>query len=158
LSERRWRRKRRFDPWFGDFFDEADRIERIMDDMIRQAFGSPAEKEKARRHYVYQFGDFHPAHSHGSQITAEYEPLVDVFIEETSVAVIAELPGVAKDSIEVHATEDKVTISVDSSRRKYYKELNLPAKVDPKSSAASYKNGVLEVRLKKLVGERLLIK
>ncbi|MDH5634457.1 MAG: Hsp20/alpha crystallin family protein, partial [Candidatus Bathyarchaeota archaeon] len=94
----------------------------------------------------------------GSEINEEYEPLVDVFSEDAIVMVIAELPGVEKDSIEVYATEDKLTISVDSPKRKYYKELHLPAKVDPKSSATSYKNGVLAVHLKKLVEERLLIK
>jgi len=157
LSGRWWRRRRRFDPWFGDLFEEADRMDRIMDDMIRQAFGNPVERGKARRRYVYQFGDSHPADSGGSQISKEYEPLVDVFSEETSVVVVAELPGVDKDCIEVHATEDKVTISVDSPQRSYYRELDLPARVDPKSSVASYKNGVLQVRLKKLLGERLFI-
>jgi len=157
LSERWWRRRRRFDPWFGDAFEETDKIERIMDDMIRQTFGSPAEREKARRYYVYQFGNLNSTHSGGSQI-GEYSPLVDVFSEETSVVVVAELHGVNKDQIEVHATEDKIEISVGSPKWKYYKELNLPAKVDPKSSATSYKNGVLEIRLKKLVGKSFLIK
>ena len=155
MSERWWRRRRRFNPWFGEFFDETDRMERMMDNMMRQAFGSPAEREKARRRYAYQFGDSHLARSGGSQISEEYEPLVDMFADGTTVVIVAELHGIDKDTIEVNATEDKVTISVDSNKRRYYRELNLPAKVDPKSSTASYKNGVLEVRLKRLVGERL---
>ena len=158
MGERRWRRRKRFDNWFGDFFQEADKMERLMDNMIRQAFGSVAEREKARRRYVYQFGDFPSARSSGSQINEEYEPLVDVFLKDASVMVIAELRGVDKDSIQIYVTEDKLTISVDSPQRKYYKELHLPARVDPESSATSYKNGVLAVHLKKLVGERLLIK
>jgi len=158
LSERWWRRRRRFSPWFGDFFEDADKMEKMMDSMIGQSFGSHAEREKARRRYVYQFGDFRPNHSSDSQVNEEYEPLIDVFVDETSVVVVAELRGIDKESIEVDATEDKVTISVDSFKRKYYRELNLPARVDPKSSATSYKNGVLEVRLKKLVDERLFIK
>ena len=152
MSERWWRRRKRLDPWFGDVFEEADKMERIMDNMIRQAFGSPAEREKARRRYVHQFGDFrHPTQSDSSQVGEECEPLIDLFLDETSVVVVAELPGIDKESIEVDATEDKMTISVNSARHKYYRDLNLPAKVDPKSSAASFKNGVLEVRLKKIV-------
>jgi len=157
LGERWWRRKRRFDPWFGDSFEETDKTERILDDMIHQAFGSPEEREKARSYYVYQFGNLNSTHSGGSQID-KYDPLVDVLSEETNVIVVAELPGVDKDQIEVHASEDKIEISVGSSRWKYYNKLNLPAKVDPKSSATSYKNGVLEIRLKKLVGKSFLIK
>jgi hypothetical protein len=29
LGERWWRRKRRFDPWFGDSFEETGKTERI---------------------------------------------------------------------------------------------------------------------------------
>lgn len=144
MSERWWRRRRRLDPWFGDVFEEADKMERIMDDMMRQAFGSPVEREKARRHYV--------------QINEEYEPLVDLFVDEANVVIVAELPGIDKESIEVDATENKVAISVDSPRNKFCRELSLPARVDPKSSIASYRNGVLEVRLKKIVERRIFIR
>ncbi|RLF10715.1 MAG: Hsp20/alpha crystallin family protein, partial [Thermoprotei archaeon] len=41
-------------------------------------------------------------------------------------------------------------ISVDTERRKYYKEVKLPARVKPDTAKASYKNGVLEVKLEKL--------
>ncbi|MBS7613189.1 Hsp20/alpha crystallin family protein [Candidatus Bathyarchaeota archaeon] len=34
-------------------------------------------------------------------------------------------------------------------KRKYYKEIELPEKVDPKKAKSTYKNGVLEVRLPK---------
>jgi HSP20 family molecular chaperone IbpA len=144
LSERWWRRRRRLDPWFGYAFEEADKMERIMGNMIRQAFGSPAEREKARRRYV--------------QINEEYEPLVDLFVDEANVVIVAELPGIDKESIEVDTTEDKVTISVDSLKSKFFRELTLPARIDPRSSIASYKNGVLEVHLKKIADRRLFIK
>lgn len=157
MSERWWRRKRRFAPWFGESFEGTGKTERILDDMIRQAFGSPEEREKARRYYVYQFGNVNSTHSGGSQI-GKHAPLVDVLSEETNVVVVAELPGVNKNQIEIHASEDKIEISVGSPRWKYYNKLNLPAKVDPKSSATSYKNGVLEIRLKKLVGKSYLTK
>jgi len=68
--------------------------------------------------------------------------------------VVAELPGVEKEDIELNATEKELIISVDTERRKYYKCLELPAEVDPKSAKASYRNGILEVRLKKVRPER----
>jgi HSP20 family protein len=82
-------------------------------------------------------------------VREEREPLVDVITTEKEVKVIAELPGVEKEDIKLHGTEDMLTISVDTPQRKYYKELELPEKVDPKSAKTSYKNGVLEVTLKK---------
>jgi len=66
------------------------------------------------------------------------------------VVIVAELPGVDKDDINLETDEDRLVISVGTPERKYHKELVLPTRVDPKSAQASYKNGVLEVRLKKL--------
>jgi HSP20 family protein len=38
---------------------------------------------------------------------------------------------------------------VNTQDRKYHKNLELPCEVKPDSSKASYKNGVLEVRIRK---------
>ena len=82
-------------------------------------------------------------------IREEREPLVDVITTDGEVKVIAELPGVEKEDIKLHGTEDTLTISVDTPERKYYKEVDLPVKVDPRKAKSSYKNGVLEVTLPK---------
>jgi len=83
-------------------------------------------------------------------IRTEREPLVDVFSDNGNIKVIAELPGVEKGDIKLYATSNTLTISVDTPQRKYYKELELPAEVDPKSAKSTYKNGVLEVTLSKV--------
>lgn len=82
-------------------------------------------------------------------VREEREPLVDVITTDKEVKVLAELPGVEKEDIKLHGTEDTLTISVNTPQRKYYKELEMPENVDPKSAKTNYKNGVLEVTLKK---------
>ena len=77
------------------------------------------------------------------------EPLVDVVETDDEIKVVAELPGVEKDQIQLYATERGLTISVDTPERKYYKELELPAEVDPSTAKSKYRNGILEVVLKK---------
>jgi HSP20 family protein len=77
------------------------------------------------------------------------EPLVDVITGKDVVRLVAELPGVEKKDIDLRVTEDRVTISVDTPERKYYKEVDLPAKVDPKSADAFFHNGLLDVTLKR---------
>lgn len=77
------------------------------------------------------------------------EPLVDVINESQQIRVVAELPGVEKPDIKTSISEDALTVKVDSAARKYYKEVQLPAGVDPDSSKASYNNGVLEIVLQK---------
>ena len=56
--------------------------------------------------------------------------------------------------IELSGTEDKLTISVDTPERKYFKEVELPAKVDSKKAASKYKNGVLDVTVPKKKEEK----
>jgi len=86
----------------------------------------------------------------GLEVKEEREPLVDAIDEGETVKVIAELPGVEKSDINLNCTGTSLTIRVDTPKRKYHKELDLPAEVDPDSSKASYKNGVLEVVLTKV--------
>lgn len=149
----------------------------MMDEMMKHAFErEPSERLRSSRPYVYGFSmsvgpDGKPVvrefgnvqkNRFGPKIREEREPLVDILEEDRDVVVVAELPGVEKEEISLHATENALTISVDTANRKYHKELILPAKVDPKSSQASYKNGVLEVRLAKTIekmfkGERISV-
>ena len=98
---------------------------------------------------VEEFGNIRRGRGGKPEIREEIEPLVDVIEHDDEIWVVAELPGVEKDKIKVRATEDRLVIKAEGER-KYYKVVELPARVDPKSARASYRNGVLEVKLKKL--------
>lgn len=171
MSGRWWRKRRRKarHSWF-DVFHEIDRIEKITDEMMHQAFrtfSSPFEAPKTRgksvgphvygfsisvdadgRPKIREFGDVHNGR-YGPKIREQSEPLVDVLVENEAVVVVAELPGVEKEDIHLYASKDDVTIQVDTPQRKYQKELPLPEEVDPKPVQTSYNNGVLMVQFKK---------
>jgi len=83
-------------------------------------------------------------------IKEEREPLIDIVDANGEIKVIAELPGVEKEDIKLHGTEDTLTISVDTPKRKYLKEIPLPTKINPKEAKTKYKNGVLEVTIPKI--------
>jgi HSP20 family protein len=83
-------------------------------------------------------------------VKEEKEPLVDIVNTNGEIKVIIELPGVAKEDIKFSGTENKLMISVEAPERKYFKEIEVPAKIDPKKAKTSYKNGVLEVTLPKI--------
>ena len=85
----------------------------------------------------------------GLTVKEEREPLVDLITEGDQVRVVAELPGVEKTDVNLQCAENELTISVDTPQRKYYKVLELPTPVDPETPKASYKNGVLEILLKR---------
>jgi HSP20 family protein len=75
------------------------------------------------------------------------EPLVDVVSSSKEVRVIAEMPGVKKEDINLTIKEKSIVISVDKEERGYYKELDLPGVVDPKRAKSTYNNGILEVTI-----------
>jgi len=77
------------------------------------------------------------------------EPLVDVIQEPDQVKVIAELPGVEREDIQLFATERALTIDVTSPDHRYHKELELPFEVDEDSAASTYRNGVLETVIRR---------
>ncbi|MFX1256930.1 MAG: archaeal heat shock protein Hsp20 [Promethearchaeota archaeon] len=79
------------------------------------------------------------------------EPLIEVNEEEDQIIIIAEMPGVTKEDIELIATTHSLTISTKNSDfgRIYYKEIELPAPVTT-SAKARYTNGILEIKLKKV--------
>lgn len=88
------------------------------------------------------------------EVKKEREPLVDVINEDSTIRIIAEVPGVDKENIKLNCSEKALTISVDAEYRKYYKEVDFPAEVDPKTSKAKYRNGVLEVTLTKIKNKK----
>ncbi len=156
LSDRWRRRRKRSDQWFSGFFDRPSRTENDLDEMVSRVFGKSDEKGRTRKSCSSQLGDSIIPNQSGSCIGEENEPLIDVFDDEVEVVIVAEISGFDKDSIDLYATEDKLMISLDSQERKYHREIKLPARVDVKASTSKLKNGVLEVRLKKLK-EKLLI-
>ena len=44
---------------------------------------------------------------------------------------------------------NKALVFVNTANHKYYRKLNLPSKLDPKTIKSSYNNGVLEIIFKK---------
>lgn len=80
------------------------------------------------------------------------EPLVEVNEDGQNIIVIAEMPGVTRDDIELKATPRTITIKTKEGivGRKYYKEVDLPAVIDSNYAKARYTNGILEITLKKI--------
>ena len=80
------------------------------------------------------------------------EPLIEINQEPRQIIVIAEMPGVTKEDIEIKATSHSLTISTKSTEpsRRYYKEIELPTAINSDYAKARYQNGILEVKLKKI--------
>ena len=79
------------------------------------------------------------------------EPIVDVFDEKDHVLIVAELPGINEKEIKTSLKGDILILEAGEEEKiKYSKEILLSAKVDFEKKEISFKNGVLEVKMKKL--------
>ena len=87
----------------------------------------------------------------------EREPLIDIINGKEEIKIVAELPGVTKENVELYANEDTLTIesltpatvTITAEVRRYYKKIEFPEFVEPASGKSHYKNGILEITFKK---------
>jgi hypothetical protein len=79
----------------------------------------------------------------------EPKPLIDIFQEKNWITIVAEIAGFNKETLKINVKDQKLTLSAKAKDRRYYKSLNLPKVVVPNVVHTTYKNGVLEIKLKK---------
>ncbi len=170
---RRMRRTPFVRNWFFSDLEEMLERARIPKDLIRERKLSDGSTTHDWGPFVYgysvtvgpdgkpkirEFGNIKPSRKSigfgftrpDLNIKEEREPLIDVISTDGEIKVVAELPGVEKEDIKLHGTEDTLTISVETPNRKYFKDIKMPSKIDPEKAKTSYKNGVLEVTVPKI--------
>jgi len=92
-------------------------------------------------------------------------PTVDVKETDKEITVIAEMPGINKEDIDIDIHEDRVEIRAETKEEKkeekegyiykerregsFYRSLALPASVNAAKAKATYKDGVLTLALPK---------
>ncbi len=98
-------------------------------------------------------------------VPAVWPPAVEVGEDANEVVVRAELPGIDPQKVDITVTEDTLTIKGEAKaeqqekgRNYYVRELRygsfvrsmaLPGQVQRDQAKASYKNGILEIRVPK---------
>jgi len=164
MSNPWWRRRKKKSPWFNDIYEELEKLEYLIDETIQKASENSVDKSPVSRDSVQGFSikigpdgkpricDFNSRQPRQIEedVCDDPEPLVDIIADDDSLVVLAALPGVKKEDIDLRVTENCLTVSVDTDDFDWYNEYKLPTKVNPKSARASYKNGVLEVKMKSL--------
>jgi HSP20 family protein len=97
--------------------------------------------------------------------TGVISPDVDIFEEGNDIVVKAEIPGMKKENIEVNLTDDMITVSgekkqeekiekkdyyrVERSYGSFTRSFKLPKDVQSDKAKATFKDGVLEIRVPK---------
>ncbi|HVO92362.1 MAG TPA: Hsp20/alpha crystallin family protein [Terriglobales bacterium] len=135
-------------PWRP--FTDLDRWERDAQRMMDQFFGRP-------------FMSWWPERWLRTEPTEIGAPSVDVYVDQGDIVIKAELPGMEKDDIQVQLSNHALTLKGEKKREEKIKDedyiyservygsfsrtLELPWDVQGEKVKASFKNGVLEIRL-----------
>jgi HSP20 family protein len=131
------------------FLTPFEDMERWFEEAFRRPFFGPSWMPRIRM----------------PDIMGEVSPMVDIFEDGTDVVVKAEVPGIKKENIEVNLTQDTITISgqkteeekvekkdfyrLERSFGSFTRKLRLPSDIQSDKARASFKDGVLEVRIPK---------
>lgn len=94
------------------------------------------------------------------------EPLTNVVETENEIIITADLPYVSSDKIDLHVSEDMLhleapldqavkysqwTLQRQIEFQKFRKHIKLPPNVESDKIDASFKNGILEIRIPKKI-------
>ncbi len=115
---------------------------------MKGVFGVSIKTGLGGKPVVESFGNIKKT-AKGPTVEEEREPITDVFDEKDELRIYAEMPGVNEDEIKLNLSGDILDISARNQDRKYRKEILLPSKVKAETLTSNYKNGILEVRIKK---------
>jgi HSP20 family protein len=111
-------------------------------------------------------GSFFPTLSLDDDMSlGSWRPVVDIYENEDSVVVKAELPGVDKKDIKVDLKDGVLTLTGERSHEKevnedkyyrkeraygrFHRSFTVPAEIDPDKIKAEFKDGVLKVEIPK---------
>jgi HSP20 family protein len=74
------------------------------------------------------------------------EPAVDIMEEADHILIVAEMPGVGTDDVQLEVHDDVLTIAAQAGDKKYRKEILLPKSCPRERMTLSCNNGIVRIR------------
>ena len=115
---------------------------------MKAVYGFSVKTMDGGKPVVEQFGNIKKTPK-GPRVEEEREPITDLFDEKDEVRICAEMPGLNEGDIKLDLKDDILEITAHTGDRKYCKEVLLPIKAKPENMTFAYRNGILEVKIKK---------
>jgi len=132
----------------GEIRKEGDIDLSNLKEGMKGVFGFSVKTAMGGRPVVEPFGNVRKT-PQGAKVEEEREPITDVFDEKDEIRVYLEMPGISKNDVKIDLKGDILTISAQSGNKKYRKEILLPAKGKSETLTSGFKNGILEIRIRK---------
>lgn len=78
------------------------------------------------------------------------EPLLDLFEEGDNLVVLADIPSVDEDEVNIKVEENILKMSAGTTKRIFVQKVKLPTPIKKDTIKYSYNNGILQIMLEKL--------
>ena len=96
---------------------------------------------------IEPFGNIRKDRESGRSVVQEVrEPVVDLFEEEDHVSIVAEMPGISVEDVQIAVEDDLLTITAVHGEKKYRKEVLLPASYAREKMQVTCNQGVVEIK------------
>jgi len=94
---------------------------------------------------------------------ADWTPAADIYESEAGYSILLDLPGIQRDAVEIDLDDNRLTVRgsreiaaaqnsrSERPRGKFLRTFSIPPSVDQKTIDASYKDGVLQIKLPRRV-------
>lgn len=113
------------------------------DDPFKEFFN---EIEKMMNQMMGPGGEFHFEHNTNRESDQHtHEIHLDIHESDDQIRVIADIPGVDKEAIDLQCDGTTLHLEATNGERRYSERVSLPGSVDEHSAEATYNNGVLGV-------------
>ncbi|MCG2684106.1 MAG: Hsp20/alpha crystallin family protein [Planctomycetales bacterium] len=126
----------------GDFKDASGKVRGVYGINVKTGLGDRGQTELK----VEPFGNVRrnmPDSPPGEDIR---EPLVDIHEEDDHVLVLVELPGVAKENVDLKTNDGRLELSAKRGKTTYRKEVELPENCSAERMNWECSNGILQVK------------
>jgi HSP20 family protein len=90
---------------------------------------------------------------------ADWTPAADIYESEAGYSILLDLPGIQRDDVQIDLDDNRLTVRgnreiavaqnsrSERPRGKFLRTFSIPPVVDQKTIDASYKDGVLQIKL-----------
>jgi HSP20 family protein len=158
---------KRDEDFFGSFDEELvemrQRMDQIFDAFMKNelgpersplVYGLTMQTGEDGEPVMQELGSAPEQARIGGGESPEREPLIDVIESGEQVSVIVELPGVKKEHIKIEVIERSLQVDLDDEIKEFHERIALPCDVLPDGIKASYKNGVLEILMRRVTKKK----
>ncbi len=139
-SSTNWRKRAAELHRSGEIHGAGKELKGIYGFTVKVGLGDQAAR-------VEPFGNIRTDKTTGQAVVEEIrEPVVDLFEEKDHLLIVAEMPGISVQDVEIEVKDDVLAITAAKGDKKYRKEVLLPGSYAQEKMRLSCNNGVLEIK------------